>query len=84
MDRIGAEDTLGNRPGWISDHLVAFTRRVCSPRSSAPLTEDDAVKVLVTVSQLLETTGLLKLDIHGELEEEVLGTGSCEHQRTRT
>ena len=66
------------RPRWMSDQLIEQTVRNFRPKSSEPFGEEQAVQVLLSLSQLLEATGLLKLEIDDEEgEEEVhrLGEG---------
>jgi hypothetical protein len=40
------------RPAWVSDELVDDTIRLWSPRYPEPLTEDDAVEMLLRVGEL--------------------------------
>lgn len=71
-------DSEMDRPRWMSDELVEQTIRHFQPKSSEPFGKDEAVKVLLSLSQLLEATGLLKLEIDDEDEEEVHRMGESE------
>ena len=68
-------DSEMDRPRWMSDELVGQTIRHFQPKSSEPFGEAEAVKVLLSLSQLLEATGLLKLEIDDDDDEEVHGMG---------
>ena len=59
------------RPRWMTDELVEQTIRNFRPKSSERFGENDAVQVLLSLSQLLEATGLLKLEIDDEEDKEV-------------
>lgn len=82
MNRNGDDELVGDsemdRPRWMSDELVEKTIRHFQPKSSQPFGEAEAVKVLLSLSQLLEATGLLKLEIDDEDEEEVHRMGESE------
>lgn len=65
------------RPRWMTDELVEQTIRNFRPKSSEPFGEEQAVQVLLSLSQLLEATGLLKLEIEDD-KEEVHGVGEGE------
>ena len=63
------------RPRWMTDELVEQTIRNFRPKSSEPFGEEQAVQVLLSLSQLLEATGLLKLEIDDEEEVHRVGEG---------
>lgn len=71
-------DSEMDRPRWMSDELVEETIRRFLPKSSVPFGEDEAVQVLLSLSQLLEATGLLKLEIDDDYKEEVHRMGESE------
>jgi len=73
-----ADDSEMDRPRWMSDELVEKTIRHFQPKSSQPFGEAEAVQVLLSLSQLLEATGLLKLEIDDEDEEEIHRMGESE------
>ncbi len=84
--RISAVDTNGDgehieggseaeRPRWMSKELVEQTIRNFRTNSSEPFGEEQAVQVLMSLSQLLEATGLLKLEIEDEEEVHRMGKG---------
>jgi hypothetical protein len=64
------------RPRWMTDELVEQTIRNFRSKTSVPFGEEQAVQVLQSLSQLLEATGLLKLEIDDE--EEVSRMGESE------
>lgn len=65
-----------DRPAWMTDELVESTIRHFRSRTSDPFGVTDAVQVLLSLSQLLDATGLLKLETDDESEdEEVYGVG---------
>ena len=57
------------RPRWMTDELVEQAIHNFRPKSSEPLGAEQAVQVLLSLSQLLEATGLLRLEIDDEAEE---------------
>ena len=59
------------RPRWLTDELLEHAIKVFQPKSSVPFGESDAIEVLVSLSQLIEVTGILKLEIKDEHEEEI-------------
>lgn len=59
-------------PDWISPDLIELTLQVWTPRSPDRLSKEDAVRLIVTIQQLLESTGLIALE---ETNEEVHGLG---------
>lgn len=65
------------RPRWLTDKLLEQAIKVFQPKSSVPFDESDAVEVLVSLSQLLEVTGVLKLEHDDETDEAIhrLGEG---------
>jgi hypothetical protein len=63
------------RPGWITDELIKQTIRVWDLRSSTPLPNDSAVRLILTIGQLLDATGMTKVE---EDNEEVHGMGKSE------
>lgn len=63
------------RPRWMTDELVKQTIRTFRPKRSEPFGEAQAVQVLLSLSQLLEATGLLKLEIEDEEEVHWVGEG---------
>lgn len=65
------------RPRWMTDELVEQAIRNFRSKSSEPFGEEQAVQVLLSLSQLLEATGLLKLEIEDD-KEEVHGVGEGE------
>ena len=65
------------RPRWMTSELVEQAIRNFRPKSFEPFGEEQAVQVLLSLSQLLEATGLLKLEIDDE-EEEVHRLGESE------
>ncbi|MCD0459532.1 hypothetical protein [Roseiconus lacunae] len=62
-------------PRWLTDELLEHAIRVFQPKSSAPFGEPEAVEVLVSLSQLLEVTGVLKLENDDEEEVHRMGEG---------
>ena len=81
-DGCGAVITNGDReqpeverPRWMTDELVEQAIRNFRPKSSEPFGEEQAVQVLLSLSQLLEATGLLKLEIDDEEEVHRVGEG---------
>lgn len=74
MNRNGDDELVGDsemdRPRWMSAELVEKTIRHFQPKSSQPFGEAEAVQVLLSLSQLLEATGLLKLEIDDDEDEE--------------
>ncbi|KAA5540391.1 hypothetical protein FYK55_20430 [Roseiconus nitratireducens] len=71
------EQETTDRPRWLTDELLEHAIRVFQPKSSAPFGEPEAVDVLVSLSQLLEVTGILKLEDDYEADEALhrLGEG---------
>lgn len=65
------------RPRWMTNELVEQTIRNFRPKSPEPFGEAQAVQVLLSLSQLLEATGMLKLEIDDE-EAEVHRMGEGE------
>lgn len=63
------KDSEVERPRWMTDELVEQAIRTFRPKSSEPFGEAQAVQVLLSLSQLLEATGLLKLEIDDDKEE---------------
>lgn len=84
--RAAIDDTESGsdeRPGWLTDSLIEQTLRIFQPKASTPLTETDAVRVILSLSQLLEATGLIKLENYREgNEEEVYGLGTSQRSGT--
>jgi hypothetical protein len=82
VNRNGDDELVGDsemdRPRWMSDELVEKTIRHFQPKSSQPFGKAEAVQVLLSLSQLLEATGLLKLEIDDEDEEEIHRMGEGE------
>ena len=66
-----------DRPNWMTDGLVEKTISHFQLKSSEPFGEPEAVQVLLSLSQLLEATGLLKLEI-GHEDGKVHGMGESE------
>lgn len=81
MKTNGDEQLTGEseveRPRWMTDELIEKTIRSFRPKSSEPFGEGQAVQVLLSLSQLLEATGLLKLELKDDTEE-VHGVGEGE------
>ncbi len=76
---VGADE----RPTWLTESLVEQTLRAFQPKASTPLSEADAVRVILSLSQLLEATGLLNLESNREgNEEEIHGVGKSERSGT--
>jgi hypothetical protein len=65
LDDMNSEE----RPQWMTEELVQRAILHFQAKSSVPFGEDEAVQVLLPLSQLLEATGLLKLEIDDEDEE---------------
>lgn len=77
----GAEE----RPEWLTESLIEQTIRTFQPKVSTPLTEADAVRMILSLSQLLDATGLMKLENFCETsEEEVYGMGEGKRSRAGT
>jgi hypothetical protein len=77
------ESGADERPGWLTESLVEQTLRAFRPKTSTPLSEADAVRVILSLSQLLEATGLMKLENNREgNEEEVHGLGTSKRSGT--
>lgn len=75
----GAEE----RPRWLTDSLIEQTLRTFQQKASAPLSQADAVRVILSLSQLLEATGLMKLENNREEnEEEIHGVGTSQRSGT--
>lgn len=70
-------DSELERPRWMTDELIEKTIRHFRSKTSDPFSETEAVQVLLSLSQLLDATGLLKLEIENETEE-VHGMGQSE------
>ncbi len=71
------------RPEWLTESLVEQTIRTFQPKVSTTLTEADAVRMILSLSQLLDATGLMKLENGCETsEEEVHGVGESERSGT--
>lgn len=62
------EDTA-DRPAWMTDELVESTIRHFRSRTSEPFGVTDAVQVLLSLSQLLDATSLLKLGTNDESKD---------------
>jgi hypothetical protein len=45
-------------PGWVSESLIRTTLEVWQPFANRPLTPDDALAMLINISQLFEVVGL--------------------------
>lgn len=43
-----------DKPRWITDELLAETIRVWQPRYGKPISDDDAVQIILSVSRLGE------------------------------
>lgn len=56
------------RPRWLTDELLEHAIKVFQPKSPVSFGESDAVKALVSLSQLLEVTGMLELEVNNEEE----------------
>lgn len=65
------------RPQWMSDSLIEATIETISRRAKLAVDDAKAVELLSAMSQLLEATGLLKLEIEHE-DEKVHGVGEGE------
>ena len=77
------ESGADERPGWLTESLVEQTLRTFQPKASTPLSEADAVRVILSLSQLLEATGLMKLENNREgNEEEIHGLGTSQRSGT--
>jgi hypothetical protein len=64
-----------DRPNWITDELVTRTISHFQTDTSDPFGCAEAVQVLLSLSQLLEATGTLKLEFSNE---DVYGMGKSE------
>lgn len=66
-----------NRPRWLTDELLEQAVRTFRPKSSLPFGEAEAIALLLLLSQLLEVTGILKVENEHANEETVhrLGEG---------
>ena len=73
------EEDGSGRPEWITDDLIEQTIRAFDPPSGGTLAEADAVGMILSLSQLLEAIGLLKL---GRDHEEVHGMGTSQQPGT--
>lgn len=62
------------RPAWITSDLVVETVRVWSSRSKTPLSEQDAVDLILHFAHLLDATGLMRMQ--EKLHEAVPRSGS--------
>lgn len=63
------------RPRWMNDELVEKAISHFESKSSESFGEAKAVQVLISLSQLLEAAGILKLEIDDEEELHRLGEG---------
>ena len=63
------------RPDWINDDLIKQTIRVWKKRSPTPLSNDNAVQLILTIGQLLDATGMTKVE---EVDEEIHRMGESE------
>lgn len=63
------------RPRWMTHEIVERAIRNFGSKGSEPFGEEQAVQVLLSLSQLLEATGVLKLEIDDEEELHRLGEG---------
>lgn len=48
---------VGALPAWITPELIAETIRVWEPKYSRPLTDGDAIEILLNVGSLLDIIG---------------------------
>lgn len=70
----GESRSSNERPAWITDGLIADTLRVWSSRSAKPLSEPEAVSLILQFGNLLDATGLMRQQ---EMPRETVhGTGS--------
>jgi hypothetical protein len=69
------EEDAGGRPEWITNDLIDQMIQAFDPPSGGTLTEADAVGMILSLNQLLEAVGLLKL---GRDHEEVHGVGTSQ------
>lgn len=77
------ESGADERPGWLTECLVEQTLRTFQPKASILLSEADAVRVILSLSQLLEATGLLSMENNCEgNQEEIHGVGQSEWSGT--
>lgn len=58
--RESDQRSSNDRPAWITPDLVAETVRVWSSRSTTPLSEQEAVNLILHFAHLLDATGLLR------------------------
>lgn len=77
MDQSGSLHELPERPRWLTDQLVDLAIQTYGPKLDDPFSESDAVELLLSLSQLLEVTGVLKLENDDETDEAIhrLGEG---------
>jgi hypothetical protein len=84
--RAANDDTEGGadeRPGWLTENLVEQTLRAFHPNALTPITKADAVRVILSMSQLLEAIGLLNMESTREgNEEKIYGLGQGEWSGT--
>lgn len=77
-DELVRDDVVADRPPWMSDELVQKAIRHFRTKTSERFGEPEAVEALLSLGQLFEATGLLKLEIEGEADKEVHGVGEGE------
>lgn len=63
------------RPRWMNEQLVKEIVSHFESKSSGSFGEPEAVQLLISLNQLLEATGKLKLEIDDEEELHRLGKG---------
>jgi hypothetical protein len=59
-DIQSGQRSSNDRPAWITPDLVAETVRVWSSRSAKPLSEQDAVALILQFGNFLDATGLMR------------------------
>jgi len=76
QDGDGGGRSSNERPVWITDDLVADTLRVWRACTNKPLTEPEAVSLILQFGNLLDATGLMRQ--REANHEPVHGAGSGE------
>lgn len=73
-----SRDEQLDHPRWMNDELVEQTIRHFRAKGSESFGEAEAVQVLLSLSQLLDATGLLALEIDDDKDREIRCLGESE------
>lgn len=56
------DETLQGLPSWITAELIAETIEIWQPKYAEPLTEHDAIEILLNVAALMDALGDADVD----------------------